>query len=470
MSSPWVKGSLYLLVDLFCLILGHFVATHIATGFFAVPMSAIDPTGSWVFLGPLFPIVLYLLDGYKRADLRSPERELEISFKAVFLSFVFFMAADLFILKAAVLSRYLLVLWFFLLLIFLPIGRLFIASVYDRLCKRGIGRSRVITIGSCDTVLRYRRLLLLQRHNRYEIVGVVLPQYSDMTTVDLEGLICLGTLEAWQETVRRWQVNLLVLSLGESSLSYPEALEIVGRCKALRVDVDVFADELSQQIAGHEFNYLTGCIRFTSGSSVVYKIQRSAKKCIDIVFGLLGSVLALLLTPVIGLLIQLEDPGPIFYQREYVTCDGNTGHYLKFRTMVRDADQRLKTDRHLRDRFMANYKLRDDPRVLRIGRILRKYSIDEFPQFFSLLCGHLTLVGPRVIAHEEKERYGEFLPIRMAVTPGLTGYWQVMGRQTTTYEDRIQMDKYYIDHWSIWLDLLIIIKTIGRLISPEGAY
>src|SRR5690242_20796661 len=113
--------------------------------------------------------------------------------------------------------------------------------------------------------------------------------------------------------------------------------------------------------------------------------------------------------------------------------------------MVRDADQELQSNAALKQEFDQKYKLEQDPRILRVGRILRKYSIDEFPQFFSLLSGRLSLVGPRVISREETARYGEFLPKRLSVKPGMTGYWQVMGRQTTTYDERVNMDEFYVD-------------------------
>jgi lipopolysaccharide/colanic/teichoic acid biosynthesis glycosyltransferase len=194
------------------------------------------------------------------------------------------------------------------------------------------------------------------------------------------------------------------------------------------------------------------------------------KKVFDCAIGLVGSVVTVLITPLIALLLSREDDGPVFYRREFVDCDGEVRYYLKFRTMVTDADQRLQEDPELRLQFDFKYKLQQDPRVLRIGRILRKYSIDEFPQFFSLLTGKLTFVGPRVISREETSRYGELLPKLLSVKPGMTGYWQVMGRQTTSYADRIRMDMFYVDHWSLKLDFIIMAKTIWKVVRADGAY
>lgn len=135
-----------------------------------------------------------------------------------------------------------------------------------------------------------------------------------------------------------------------------------------------------------------------------------------------------------------------------------------------DADRILEQDAALRSRFREKQKLIDDPRVTRIGRLLRRSSLDEFPQFFSILKGDLTFVGPRTIREEEAVHYGPLLEKLLSVKAGVTGFWQVMGRQTTTYAERVQMDMFYIDKWSIWLDLVIIAKTFWKVLKAEGAY
>jgi len=139
----------------------------------------------------------------------------------------------------------------------------------------------------------------------------------------------------------------------------------------------------------------------------------------------------------------------VFYMREFVGSDGKIHYYRKFRTMLKDADKILRCNPELKAEFVRQYKLKNDPRLLRLGRFMRRFSIDEFPQFFSVLIGKLTFVGPRVICEEEKRLYGELLPKLLSVKPGLTGFWQVMGRQTTTYGERVRMDMFYVERWSI---------------------
>jgi lipopolysaccharide/colanic/teichoic acid biosynthesis glycosyltransferase len=242
------------------------------------------------------------------------------------------------------------------------------------------------------------------------------------------------------------------------------------RCQEKGVGIEVYSDMLASPEFHYERNEFFGSYSFSAAASWSRSAQFVVKRAMDFLLGLVGSLATLLLTPVIALLLRWEDPGPVFYASEFVGCDGRPYYYRKFRTMVCDADALLRKNPQLKEEFDRKYKLEQDPRVLRVGRFLRKYSIDEFPQFFSLLSGKLTFVGPRTVRQEESRRYGELLPRLLSVRPGMTGYWQVMGRQTTSYEERIQMDMFYIEHWSIWLDLVIMGKTVWKVVSADGAY
>jgi lipopolysaccharide/colanic/teichoic acid biosynthesis glycosyltransferase len=138
--------------------------------------------------------------------------------------------------------------------------------------------------------------------------------------------------------------------------------------------------------------------------------------------------------------------------------------------MCVDADQLLTEDPLLRPAFERNFKLANDPRVTKLGRFLRKYSLDEIPQFFNVLKGQMSLVGPRMITAAELEKYGAYRDILMTVRPGITGYWQVNGRQHVSYEERVRMDMFYILNWSLWLDLTILANTPLTVLMGYGAY
>jgi len=193
------------------------------------------------------------------------------------------------------------------------------------------------------------------------------------------------------------------------------------------------------------------------------------KRVIDVA----GSgILVFLLSPVFlltSVLVLSIDGAPMIYRRRVV---GPAGEFdaFKFRTMHRDADCRLQTDDSLRQAFHENFKLRCDPRVTRLGRVLRKFSLDELPQLFNVLLGQMTLVGPRMITAPELEKYGEHQHELRKVKPGLTGYWQVYGRQEVSYAERVEMDLHYIRNRSLGMDLKLIALTPIRVIRGRGAY
>jgi len=197
--------------------------------------------------------------------------------------------------------------------------------------------------------------------------------------------------------------------------------------------------------------------------------ERVLKGIIDI-FG--SFVMVILLSPLIlllWLLVFLVDGSPVIYRRRVVGVRGEFDAY-KFRTMHRDADAMLAADPALHNAFRANFKLKSDPRVTRLGSWLRKYSLDELPQLFNVLKGQMSLVGPRMISAAELQRYGSYKALLMSVKPGVTGYWQVRGRQDLTYTERIRMDVHYIMNWSLALDLMILLQTPAKVLRSEGAY
>jgi lipopolysaccharide/colanic/teichoic acid biosynthesis glycosyltransferase len=199
------------------------------------------------------------------------------------------------------------------------------------------------------------------------------------------------------------------------------------------------------------------------------RMGRVLKRIIDI-FG--SCIMILLLSPlilIVWLLVRIIDGNPVIYRRRVIGMDGEFDAY-KFRTMRRDADALLAADPALRGAFESNFKLRSDPRVTRLGAWLRKYSCDELPQLFNVLKGQMSLVGPRMITAAELGKYGPYQELLLTVKPGLTGYWQVRGRQNVSYEERVRMDVAYIANWSLSLDFLILLQTPAKVFQTEGAY
>ncbi|MEL7035563.1 MAG: sugar transferase [Cyanobacteria bacterium J06592_8] len=200
------------------------------------------------------------------------------------------------------------------------------------------------------------------------------------------------------------------------------------------------------------------------------------KRSFDILFSL--SVL-ILFSPVyllLALLIVLSSPGSVFYVQQRVGKNRKSFDCIKFRTMVSNADEMLtqimETSPHLRQEFQDNFKLKQDPRITWIGHFLRVTSLDEFPQFWNVLKGDMSVVGPRPLVAEELHKYGRHMDKILTIKPGITGLWQVSGRNDIPYPRRVQIDLYYVNFTNLWIDLSIIIKTIGVVIFPKnnGAY
>lgn len=177
---------------------------------------------------------------------------------------------------------------------------------------------------------------------------------------------------------------------------------------------------------------------------------------------------------IISLMIRLDSAGPVVIGLPRVGRGGRLFRQWKFRTMTTDADEKLRqllaTDPASREEWERTRKLRDDPRLTRVGRLLRRTSLDELPQMFNVMVGEMSLIGPRPIAPDEVDRYGPKLPLYFTVRPGLTGLWQVSGRSDLTYPQRVALDTHYVLNWSIRLDILILFRTVWVVLTGRGAY
>jgi lipopolysaccharide/colanic/teichoic acid biosynthesis glycosyltransferase len=173
---------------------------------------------------------------------------------------------------------------------------------------------------------------------------------------------------------------------------------------------------------------------------------------------------------ILCVVVRASSWGPVFYRRRVIGLDGIEFDAFKFRTMVVHADEYLGKDRALRQELEGGRKPREDPRTTSLGRWLRRTSLDELPQLWNVVRGEMSLVGPRMITPSEVPNFGAAAAKRLSVKPGITGLWQVSGRQDLRHEERVVLDVYYVDHWSPWLDLSILLRTIPAVVLMRGAY
>jgi Undecaprenyl-phosphate galactose phosphotransferase WbaP len=217
-----------------------------------------------------------------------------------------------------------------------------------------------------------------------------------------------------------------------------------------------------------------GVLGFATSHRLKMDWNLAIKRFMDLLFVGIGGLVILPFLLVIALAVKLSSPGPVLYGHTRKGRDGKIFTAYKFRSMVRNADKILSgllaENPQLKDEWEASHKLKNDPRVTGIGKFLRRTSFDEFPQLINILRGEMSLVGPRPVVEDEIEKYGENFRRIFSVKPGLTGLWQVSGRSDTDYAERVSYDTYYIQSWSVWLDLWILYRTPEAIFKGKGAY
>jgi len=203
-------------------------------------------------------------------------------------------------------------------------------------------------------------------------------------------------------------------------------------------------------------------------------LNRGLKRGFDLVCSVVGLIAVFPVMAIIAVLVYIDDPGRVLFAHQRVGQNGRMFPCYKFRSMVKDAGARLEhylaENPEAREEWERDFKLKDDPRITRIGHFLRRTSLDELPQIINVIRGEMSLVGPRPIVEKEIEKYGDLIADYYLVPPGITGLWQVSGRSDTTYDERVQMDSWYVRNWSIWLDFVYLIKTVQVVFKREGAY
>lgn len=274
------------------------------------------------------------------------------------------------------------------------------------------------------------------------------------------------------ELVRRFHIRMAIVAI--PGLPREEMARLFnGSLTAFRYNVLIpdFLDATSVWITVRDFDGVLG-LATTHRLRMPWNLV--IKRVMDVAAVTVGGLILLPLLLLIALVIKLTSPGPVLYGHERLGLNGKPFRAWKFRSMTPGADRKLEAlleaDPRLREEWEASHKLKNDPRVTGIGKILRRTSFDEFPQLLNILAGEMSLVGPRPVTADEVGKYGEGFTRIFSVKPGLTGLWQVSGRSDADYADRIAYDTYYLQSWSIWLDLWVLFKTPGVILRGKGAY
>ncbi|MBZ5510047.1 MAG: sugar transferase [Acidobacteriia bacterium] len=408
--------------------------------------------GQWSWLAAVFQVSILAGGGYKPLDRLRPEREFEILFKSLLITLLLgsaivvlgFPARTLPALAVAMLAA--------------ATCRALLRCGFQYLWKHDRGRQRAIVVGG-RAALEVQTLLRTQRHFALHLLGYV---DRSCATATAGALPCLGSVSDLPMLVRRLRPDVAIVAAGQ--LDEDVAAEL-----ARWVELIMYGKPLPSFWRSRGQHDFLGP-RPACAAPRVAALQGASKRLMDLALGSLGCLVTLLLWPLIALAIKLDDGGPVLYRQQYLVAPGKAATYWKFRSMQVDAAAQLERDAALRRAFERNFKLMNDPRITRVGRFLRRYSLDELPEMASVVRGTMSLVGPRTLSPAEAARYGPALEKVLSVKPGVSGLWQVMGRQTTTREERIAMDLFYVNHRSPWMDWWIVARTVWKVIAAEGAY
>jgi exopolysaccharide biosynthesis polyprenyl glycosylphosphotransferase len=324
-------------------------------------------------------------------------------------------------------------------------------------------RRRAVLVGSGDRLVELRRALGLGRGGiDYDFLGAVTDNGGG------SGLTELGTLDDLSQLLEALHPDEVIVSaadLGEAQL-----LDLVDEASRAGVKVRIAPTTMELLTQRAEYVAGQGVPLFELRPPVFAGLDWATKRAFDIVVSCAIIVAAAPLWLLIALAVKLDSPGPVFYRDRRVGLNEREFGMFKFRSMYTDAGQRQAGLEASNEASGPLFKIKDDPRVTRVGKFVRRYSIDELPQVLNVLRGEMSLVGPRPLPLRDYVQLEDWHRKRYLVLPGMTGLWQVSGRIELTFDDLVRLDFYYLENWSIWLDISILAKTLPAVLARRGAY
>jgi Undecaprenyl-phosphate galactose phosphotransferase WbaP len=359
--------------------------------------------------------------------------------------------------------------WFSSMFVF-PVFRLWGKKL---LYKIGIWRERVLILGAGNAGRLVMEGLQREKHMGFDVIGFLDDDEQKKGTF-IYGKKVFGSVKHFPRFVKELGIRTIIIampSLPPEKLSTLTA-SIQNHTPNTMIIPDLKGIALLNTDLFHLFREEIFLMNIKNNLKSV--TNRFIKMLFDITFSIISMPFLFPVVGIIGIIIRLETHGPAIYAHDRIGKNGRTFRCYKFRTMYSDAEEKLKEildkNEEIRTEWQNNWKLRDDPRITRVGRFLRKTSLDELPQIFNVIKGEMSLVGPRPYLPREKAIIEENLQVVCSAKPGITGLWQVSGRSNTGHKYRVKLDSWYVINWSLWLDIAIIFKTIRVVLKTEGAY
>ena len=437
--------------------------------------------GFWhgtLFHGRSMEILLALLCGFavslivtsRRLHLYTPIRltsflhEQRLSVQACFTSGLL-LTGTLYLVHAEDISRTIVLMTLGLVTVAVSLRRLIYRFLLYRRFEHGMGTRNVLIVGTGPEAHALRHHLESIRHLGYTFKGFIdFPGSGSRFTATSGDVV--GTLDTLFQHARKQFVDEIFFTTPCERGVVQDVLE---QARIYGVDLRMVPDMYDGLTWNSPIEYIGQFPTIPLHCGHVPEVGLVFKRTLDVVF---SSMVLILLSPLllaIAIAVKLDSHGPVLYSSERIGKKGRVFRCIKFRTMVRDADKRRADVMHMNERDGVLFKITNDPRITKFGHFLRKYSLDELPQFFNVLRGDMSVVGPRPPIASEVREYKLSHLRRLDVMPGITGLWQVQGRQDPSFDSYISLDVTYIDNWSIWLDLKIIARTIGVVFAGTGS-
>lgn len=459
-----------LLVDICSLILSFLAAAWIRYGSITKQWFDIRIYGAAVVITILLYIVIYnLYDTYQGLFKRGFLEEMLVVWKVNSLLAVT-LTAIMFIFQGGRCFSRLFFLCFYLLNILITyILRQYFKLILLGIYKNSNSSSKIMVMTTSDQVNSLLSTIHNENEWEYQITGLIILDQS-MIGQWVDGIMVIADINNMYEVVKNEVIDGVFLHIPNGNSMNLNLEEMVLEFQNMGITVDLSINTFGLKIHEKVVREVSGYHVLTFSSRLYTEGQMILKRLIDLIGGLIGSVITILLTIFIAPAILIESRGPIFFSQVRIGRNGRRFKILKYRSMYADAEQRKHELMEQNEMKGLMFKMENDPRVTRVGKFLRKTSLDEFPQFFNVLKGDMSLVGTRPPTESEFYQYENRHKRRLALKAGLTGLWQVSGRSDINdFEDVVKLDLEYIDNWNLKMDLRIILKTIGVVLFGKGA-
>jgi exopolysaccharide biosynthesis polyprenyl glycosylphosphotransferase len=354
-----------------------------------------------------------------------------------------------------------------LIVILTGLSRLAKGVIEARLRRRGIGVDRVLIVGGGEVGRTVIRTIVARPELGYQIVGLV-DDNPDKGHTDIGRVKGLGDLTGLAEIVDRELVDQVIITL--PWMYHRKIMGIVHECERKRIKSRIVPDLFQMSLSQVDVDDLGGIPLIGVRKTVIGRWKQALKRAMDVTLSVVGGILLLPLMGLISFLIRLDSPGPVVFRQLRVGKGGRQFWCYKFRSMYQGAENDLARLQDQNEADGAYFKIKDDPRRTRVGRWLRRTSLDELPQFYNVLRGEMSIVGPRPPLPAEVAQYEAWQLRRLEIAPGITGLWQVSGRSELSFDEACLLDIYYIENWSPFLDIKIMIRTVPKMLTGAGAY